>query len=135
MSTSRRPASDLAARIRGTISHAPGGAAPATPTEPTPSPGPPPARRRRPARAQEAPPAPPAPDTTREAPAWPPRRSARPPTTRYTIDVEQRHRDALRDLSRDLDVPASAIVRALLDLVGEDPALAARLGARVGGQT
>jgi hypothetical protein len=48
--------------------------------------------------------------------------------------VEQRHRDALRDLSRDLDVPASAIVRALLDLVADDPSLAGRLAERVGGE-
>jgi hypothetical protein len=65
------------------------------------------------------------------ATSWP-RTPRRPPTSRYTIDLELRHRDALRDRARELDTTASALVRALLDLVEENPALAASLAARVG---
>lgn len=72
-------------------------------------------------------------ERTTAAPAWPPRRN-RPPTSRYTIDLELRHRDALRDRARELGTTASAIVRALLDLVEESPALADRLADRVGEQ-
>lgn len=101
----RRRASDMAARMRQTISHAP-----SSPAEPPPAPTP------------EAP----APQAAPVTPGWP-RRITRPPTSRYTIDLELRHRDALRDRARDLDTSASEIVRALLDLVEADPQLAARL--------
>ncbi|HEY7201865.1 MAG TPA: hypothetical protein VIC57_16715 [Candidatus Dormibacteraeota bacterium] len=70
-------------------------------------------------------------ESTDAAPTWP-RRSSRPPTSRYTIDLERRHRDALRDLARELDTTASTIVRALLDLVEENSALAEQLAERVG---
>lgn len=60
------------------------------------------------------------------AAAWP-RRTTRPPTSRYTIDLEHRHRDALRARATELGTTASAIVRALLDMVEDDPAVAGRL--------
>ena len=69
-------------------------------------------------------------ERARAAPTWP-RRTTRPATSRYTIDLELRHRDVLRDRARDLDTTASAIVRAMLDLVEEDPDLTARLADRV----
>ena len=65
------------------------------------------------------------------AAAWP-RRTTRPPTSRYTIDLEHRQRDALRARALELNTTASAIVRALLDLVADDPALAERLAKLVG---
>lgn len=61
---------------------------------------------------------------------WP-RTPRRPPTSRYTIDLEIRHRDALRAKALELDTSASAIVRALLDLVDADPQLAGRLATAV----
>jgi hypothetical protein len=67
------------------------------------------------------------------ATSWP-RPPRRPQTSRYTIDLELRHRDALRDRARELGTTASAIVRALLDLVEENPALAARLADHVRGE-
>jgi hypothetical protein len=107
--------------MRQAVSHAP--AAPATTAPPEPEPMPTPL----------------APDAGGAAPepavasGWP-RAPRRPPTSRYTIDLELHHRAALRDRARDLDVSASAIVRALLDLVENDPALAARLADAVGPQ-
>jgi hypothetical protein len=67
----------------------------------------------------------------RTAPAWP-RAPRRPPTTRYTIDLEHRHRDSLRARAQESGTTASAIVRALLDLVEDDPALAGRLAETTG---
>jgi len=100
--------------MRETLSHAPTAPAPAA----APSPAPP-------SSAQ------PAPAPARESLGWP-RAPRRPPTTRYTIDLEQRHRDGLRTRALELNTTASAIVRTLLDLVEDDPALADRLAEAVG---
>jgi hypothetical protein len=60
------------------------------------------------------------------ATSWP-RPPRRPPTSRYTIDLEQHHRAALRARALNLHTTASTVVRALIDLVEDNPALAASL--------
>ena len=64
--------------------------------------------------------------------AQPPRRPPKEPTTRYTLDLDRAHHLFLKQFALEAELRGAAeVMRALLDELQEDPALADRIRARV----
>lgn len=62
----------------------------------------------------------------------PPRRPPKEPTTRFTLDLDRDHHQFLKQFALEAEVRGAAeVMRALLDELREDPALADRIRARV----